>query len=445
MVVLFTGVIVVFRRISSIIVTMAVLALSAQTVLANDQEDFIASGRQHNIVSDETFVNTKSMTVGEVQAFLTLKGSFLKDYADNSEDGKGRSASQIIWDAAQGKYEATGTLNGIVINEMTGSVSPKIILVYLQKEQGLITSSIWSDWAMTASMGYACFVGVDGDYNGNNVKDVYEGFTKQVENGAWQLRYNFERAQSNGFSDYQISQTFHTSDGYNVILSNRATSSVYRYTPYVFPSAYNVARIYDSWFGSGKSILVDFIVSKVFDDGWAMFEDKNRAYGVKVHPSASLTVGDKVDVMGTISTVDGQKLISSPDELTIVSSGNELPRYLAVHEKNLVESCNDRGCPVSGLRITTWGRITKTPTRVDPYLGYYYILLDDGTEVYNPQDRLIGYRIYYKVNDFPNLVNDLAEGDFCIIRGVVESIGPTTIPSLSYNLPIIWADSIEKR
>lgn len=434
-----------FRRIPSIIVTIAVLALFAQTVLADDQEDFIASGRQHSIVSDKIFINTKSMTVGEVQAFLILKGSFLKNYVDSSEAGKGRSAAQIIWDAAQGKYEAAGTLNGIVVDEMTGSVSPKIILVYLQKEQGLITSSIWSDWAMTASMGYACFVGVDGDYNGNNVKDIYEGFTKQVENGAWQLRYNFERAQNNSFSNYQVGQIFHTSDGYDVILSNRATSSVYRYTPYVFSSAYNVVRIYDSWFDSGKSILVDFIVSKVFDNGWVMLEDQNRTRGIKVYSSTTLVVGDKVDVMGIISTVDGQKLISNSSELVKVSSGNELPHYLAVHEKNLVESCNGRGCPVSGLRVTTWGRIIKTPTRVDPYLGYYYVLLDDGIEVYNPQDRLIGYRIYFKANDFPDLINDLAEGDTCIIRGVVESVGPTTIPSLAYNLPTIWADSIEKQ
>lgn len=434
-----------FRRIPSIVVTLAVLALFTHTALANDQEDFITSGRQHNIVSDNTFIDTKSMIVGEIQALLTLKGSFLKNYIDNSEAGKGRSAAQIIWDAAQGKYEAAGTLNGIVIDEMTGSVSPRIILVYLQKEQGLITSSIWSDWAMTASMGYACFVGVSGDYNGNNVQDIYEGFTKQVENGAWQLRYNYERAQKDGFSDYQVGQTFQTSDGYDVTLSNRATASVYRYTPYIFPSAYNIVRIYDSWFDSGKSILADFLVSKIFDDSWAMLEDKNRAYGIKVHSPVSLTVGDKVDVMGTISTVDGQKLISSPDGLTIVSGGNNLPNYLAVHEKNLVESCNGRGCPVSGLRVTTWGRIVKAPTRVDPYFGYYYILLDDGTEVYNPQDHLIGYRIYFKANDFPDLVNDLAEEDFCIIRGVVESVGPTTIPSLSYNLPIIWADSIEKQ
>jgi len=434
----------VFRQVA-LIVTLAVLILLSQIAFAGVQEDFIASGRQNNILSDQVFLDTGSMTVAEVQAFLALKGSFLKDYVDNSVAGKGRSAAQIIWDAAQGKYEAGGTLNGIVINEATGSVSPKIILVYLQKEQGLLTRSVWNDWAMIASMGYFCYPGVTGDANGNNVKDIYEGFTKQVENGAWQLRYNYQRAQGTGFSDYQVGQTFHTPDGYDVLLSNRATSSVYRYTPYVFWSAYNVANLYDSYFDPAKSLLVEYIVTRVFDGSWVMIEDGNRARGIKLHSPISLVAGDKVDVRGTITTMDGQKIIATPDEVAKVSSGNALPGYLATHEKNLVESCNGRGCPISGLRVTTWGRVIRTPTRVDPYVGYYYILLDDGTEVYNPQDHSIGYRVYYKASDFPDLDRELAEDDFCIVRGVVESVGHTTIPALTNNLPIIWADSIEKQ
>jgi len=444
MVELFVEVNLVFRKVA-LIVTLVVLALLSRTAFAGVQEDFIASGRQNNILSDQVFLDTRSMTVGEVQAFLTLKGSFLKDYVDNSAAGRGRSAAQIIWDAAQGKYEAGGAWNGIVINESTGSVSPKVILVYLQKEQGLLTRSVWNDWAMTASMGYFCYAGVTGDYNGNNVKDIYEGFTKQVENGAWQLRYNYERAQGTGFSDYQVGQTFHTSDGYDVLLSNRATSSVYRYTPYVFWSAYNVANIYDSYFDPAKSLLVEFLVTKVLSDGWVMIEDQNRTRGIKLHSPISLLAGDKVDARGTITTMDGQKLISAPDEVVKVSSGNTLPRYLATHEKNIIEACNGRGCPISGLRVTTWGRVIKTPMRVDPYVGYYYILLDDRTEVYNPQDHSIGYRVYYKASDFPNLDRDLVEEDFCLIRGVVESVGHTTIPALTNNLPIIWADSIEKQ
>lgn len=441
-----------FRKVA-LIVTLAALALLSHVACAGVQEDFIASGRQNNILSDQVFLDTRSMTIGEVQAFLTLKGSFLKDYVDNSVEGRGRSAAQIIWDAAQGKYEAGGTWNGIVINESTGSVSPKIILVYLQKEQSLVTRSVWSDWAMTASMGYYCYAGVTGDYNNNNVKDIYEGFTKQVENGAWQLRYNYEAATKDdswwnahyGTSHYQVGQAFHTSDGYDVVLSNRATSSVYRYTPYVFWSAYNVVNIYDTYFDPSKSLLVEFIVTKVLSDGWVMIEDQNRTRGIKLHSPISLLAGDKVDARGTITTVDGQKLISAPDEVAKVSSGNALPRYLATHEKNLVEACNGRGCPISGLRVTTWGRVVRTPTRVDPYVGYYFILLDDGTEVYNPQDHSIGYRVYYKASDFPDLDRELVEGDFCLIRGVVESVGHTTIPALANNLPIIWADSIEKQ
>lgn len=174
-------------------------------------------------------------------------------------------------------------------------------------------------------------------------------------------------------------------------------------------------------------------------------EKPDRSFGVKVNAgSTTLVAGDIVRVAGNMTVVDGQKVVAVPSELTKTGNTDVLPQPLIVTEKSMVEASNGRGCPISGLRVKTWGRVVRTPTRVDPYVGYYYILLDDGIEVYNPQDRSIGYRVYYKESDFPDLSRDLTEGDFCVVRGITESVGRATIPTLTNNLPIIWAEAAIK-
>lgn len=221
---------------------------------ADQYDDYIAANQQHNVISNEHFTDTNGMSVDQIQSFLNEKGSYLAGYSDG-----GRSAAQIIYDAAHGKYEAAGTWNGVTINESTGTVNPEVILVFLQKEQSLISRTTYDAWAMTASMGYYCYAGVSNDNNGNNCNDNYEGFTKQVENGAWQLRYNYEIAAKDaswwnsvypGQTQYRVGNTatMGTSrtppSSYDVTFSNRATASCYRYTPYVFFGNYNVWNLF---------------------------------------------------------------------------------------------------------------------------------------------------------------------------------------------------------
>ena len=209
---------------------------------AISRDDYVNGKIFNNIISDSDFLNINSMTASDIQSFLTAKGSYLAGYSEG-----GRTAAQIIYDAAHGANEASGTFNGITVNTTTGTVNPEVLLVTLQKEQSLITRSDNNSWAMLASMGYACYPSVSGDSNGNGCADAYEGFTKQVENGAWQLRYNFERSQGKGL-DYQVGQTFTSSDGYTVTFMNSATASLYRYTPYVFNGNYNFYNLFTSWF-----------------------------------------------------------------------------------------------------------------------------------------------------------------------------------------------------
>lgn len=193
----------------------------------------------NNIISDGTFVDTTRMDASAVQRFLDSKGGFLAGFSEN-----GRSAAQIIVDAARGRYDAAGSINGITINESTGTINPQAIMVTLQKEQSLITMTSQNDNALRTAMGYGC-----PDSGGCN--PAYAGFTKQVENGAWQLRYNYERAQGRGFSDYQVGQGFTFSDWngtHSGTFGNRATASLYRYTPHVYNGNYNFWYFFDQYF-----------------------------------------------------------------------------------------------------------------------------------------------------------------------------------------------------
>ncbi|PIS07083.1 hypothetical protein COT79_01070, partial [Candidatus Berkelbacteria bacterium CG10_big_fil_rev_8_21_14_0_10_43_14] len=188
-----------------------------------------------NLISDGEFVNIDDMSKDEIQRFLVAQGGFLQNYSENS-----RSAAQIIYDASHGYGDATGSINGITINTSTGTVNPKVLLVTLQKEQSLLSMTTQSDAALRTAMGYGC-----PDSGGCN--SSYAGFTKQVENGAWQLRYNYERAQGTGFSGYQVGDSFCFSDvnGTNCgTYDNKATASLYRYTPHVYNGNYNFWNMY---------------------------------------------------------------------------------------------------------------------------------------------------------------------------------------------------------
>ena len=237
-----------------IMLSIGVFFSYGSPALADQYDDYIAAGTQHNIISNEHFLDINSMSAADIQSFLSARGSYLAGYSDG-----GRSAAQIIYDAAHGKYEAAGDWNGISINESTGTVNREVILVFLQKEQSLISTSTYDAWKMTASMGYFCYAGVTGDDNNNNCKDIYEGFTKQVENGAWQLRYNYEAAARDatwwntyypGQTRYRVGDTITAGtsrtppDSYQVTLTNQATASCYRYTPYVFFGNYNVWNLF---------------------------------------------------------------------------------------------------------------------------------------------------------------------------------------------------------
>ncbi len=167
-----------------------------------------ADFNQNEIIEDDAFTNTDAMSAPKIQQFLDDQHSVLAKFSENNN-----SAAGIISSAAN-----------------ANRINPEVLLATLQKEQGLIGLTSYDTAKDPSSrlknaMGYAC-----PDSGGCDPK--YAGFTNQVNGAAFQLRYNFDGSANKKFTDYQVGQTM-SFDGTPVLINNRATASLYRYTPHI--------------------------------------------------------------------------------------------------------------------------------------------------------------------------------------------------------------------
>ena len=152
------------------------------------------------VISDEEYINYKSLTKKQIQRFLSKKNSELANLKAN-----GKSVALIFYEASQ-KYK----------------VSPKLLIVTAQKEQSAVTDSNLTDYQKKYLMGY-------GVYPGSPLLKKYSGIYKQITNSAWQFNKYMELYWRFKF---QKGKKRTTSDNYSVKPYNKATAGLYNYTPY---------------------------------------------------------------------------------------------------------------------------------------------------------------------------------------------------------------------
>ncbi|MBQ6511033.1 hypothetical protein IJI94_03700, partial [Candidatus Saccharibacteria bacterium] len=197
----------------------------------------LANFKPGNIISDYTMSNYNSMSEADIQNFLKSKNScndtrmYLNSQYHHVKDGhfvcladetfgdgvdygdsapNGQSAAHIIWQAAQ-DYK----------------INPQVLIVLLQKEQGLITDTFPNSIQYRSATGYGC-----PDTAACNTK--YYGFKNQVRNAA----ALFRTVLNGGWTNYPVGNNYIQYNpnadcgGSVVYIENLATSSLYRYTPY---------------------------------------------------------------------------------------------------------------------------------------------------------------------------------------------------------------------
>lgn len=183
-----------------------------------------------NIMSDAVMSNKDSMTEAQIQAFLNSKNAcnntntqlaaqypHLKYNIKNGrfvcmaqERFNGESAARIIWKAGQ-DY----------------NINPQVLIVLLQKEQGLITDTWPNHVQYRTATGYGCPDTAPCD-------EQYYGLKNQVRLAAAMFR----TVLNGGWSNYPVGNNYvlynpnHSCGGTNINIKNRATSALYRYTPY---------------------------------------------------------------------------------------------------------------------------------------------------------------------------------------------------------------------
>lgn len=258
------------------IVAIAALVLSAVPLVLGSalpaQAAPVSGFDPGNIISDGTFFNTSTMSAADVQNFLNSKvgacasgSTCLKDYAqatqDRPADAYCRAYSGSGWESAASIIHKVSQACG---------VNPQVILVMLQKEQGLITSTRPSATAYRSALGMGCPDTAACDAQ-------YYGFGNQVYSGVRQLRVYQLSGRYTWYGPGITAQIrYHPNAACGsspVYVQNQATAALYYYTPYQ-PNAASLAAgkgtgdacssygnrnfytYFSEWFGSPQGFTV---------------------------------------------------------------------------------------------------------------------------------------------------------------------------------------------
>ncbi len=198
--------------------------------------------RPGNIMSDAVMSNYGAMSKDDIQHFLTSKndcsnrnhGQYLQleaqypntdwhfedghficlseeRFGDGMVIGSGQTAAEIIYQAAQ-----------------DFRINPQVLLVLLEKEQSLVTDNFPNSNQYRIATGFGC-----PDTAACDTK--YYGFKNQIRHAAKMFR----EVLDGGWSNYPAGRTSYVQynpnsgcGGTSVLIENRATSALYRYTPY---------------------------------------------------------------------------------------------------------------------------------------------------------------------------------------------------------------------
>ncbi|MDQ1127876.1 LGFP repeat-containing protein [Microbacterium sp. SORGH_AS_0888] len=242
------------------------------------------------IISDSTFFNASAMTETGIQAFLESKVSrcsggstCLKDWHGPSQS---RSANAMCGAFEGSSWDSAASL--IYRVAQACGINPQVLLVTMQKEQGLVTDSAPSAYSFDFALGYNC-----PDTTGCTSAGL--GFSTQVYGGAYMFkRYANPPGTSSYFTWYAPGNTWNILYNPNtgcgsapVYVRNQATANLYYYTPYqpnaaALRSGYgygdgcssygnrNFFNYFSDWFGS-PTISVQGAIASTWaaQGGWS--------------------------------------------------------------------------------------------------------------------------------------------------------------------------------
>ncbi|MGV3734094.1 MAG: cell wall-binding repeat-containing protein [Microcella sp.] len=221
------------------------------------------------LISDYAFFNRTAMSEAEIQAFLESKsGTCLNTLCLDI-----LRQDSVDWAATPRCDAYTGGTQELISRiiykvQIACGVSAKVLLVTLQKEQGLVTSTNPTTRAVNYALGYGCPDTAPCD-------PAVAGISQQLYRAAAQFQryrlsptsYNFQVGVEN--IQYHPNTACGTK---RVTIINQATAGLYNYTPYTPNAAAlnnlyglgdscssygnrNFWRLYTDWFGSPTTLV----------------------------------------------------------------------------------------------------------------------------------------------------------------------------------------------
>ncbi|MCK5416325.1 hypothetical protein KAI92_02765 [Candidatus Parcubacteria bacterium] len=209
-----------------------------------------ASVFNHNdIITDSEMLDSSTMTLAEIETFLRAKGGHIASLRTNNSDGHLKTVAQIIYDAAN-NYDCSKAEN--LSDKPTRdekakkcvpiTINPKVLLVLLQKEQGLLTDKTPKQSQLDWALGYGC--------PDNEAPDPrWKGFGKQLNSASLQF-YDYIKSPNNypyeKGKTYTVTNTGHLDSIVTPV--NNATAALYNYTPHVYWGNFNFHKFWNSYF-----------------------------------------------------------------------------------------------------------------------------------------------------------------------------------------------------
>lgn len=216
------------------------------------------------IISDYELEDYSSLSRDSIQRFLESKNSFLSKFTE-VVNGTRKSAAQIIFQES-----------------LNYSISPKIILAMLQKEQSLITDQSPSQNQLDWATGFAV---CDSCSKTDPQIAQYKGFYNQVSLFAEKIQNNYLRdLKSIGrtLTGWGPGRAKTTVDGYEITPVNNATAALYTYNPWKGGDSgaganYNFWKIWNRYFV--RNYPDGTLIQEQGESGvWVIQNSKRRAF-----------------------------------------------------------------------------------------------------------------------------------------------------------------------
>lgn len=341
------------------------------------------------IISDYQMSNYNSMSEAEIQAFMSSKnhcnnrdyglyqlminrypsinwhwenGHFVciseELFGDGETIGVGDTAAHIIWQAAQ-DYR----------------INPQVLIVLLQKEQGLITDDYPNSRQYRSATGYGC-------PDTAPCSSQYYGFKNQVRKAAAMFRTVLD----GGWTNFPLGENYiqynpNAGCGGSVVnIRSLATSALYRYTPYqpnagalaagygtAYCGAYGNRNFYlyfEDWFGG------------VTSEGGYVSLGMPRYMRLKLDAGRiNPYTGEVVDFLekGMVRWYETKIRLASGEwclrtEFSTLRNMNACIKISDLEEVGFISFENPR-----------YMKVIDGADRVNPYSGEYFDTLDGGT------------------------------------------------------------------